>query len=205
MKTKTILKLSLVLAALACSSQTKATSIFYHFDVDVSALAGNPNAPFALDFQMTDGDGINNSFASIGNFNFSGVGAPILIGGASGSLSSSVSLTDTEFYNDLFQEFSSGAILSFDVQLSSNASGITPDAFALGIGDAAGGGFNYFNIFTQIDLRNGQQELNTFSPLDGVVTSVRVPESASPANLPIGLATLGVIGLLTRNRNKAIA
>lgn len=206
MTIKTCLKLSIALAASATASQVSASNIFYHFDVDTSALAGNPNAPFALDFQLTDGDGLNNSFVTIKNFDFSGgnaIGTPELINGANGDLSTAVSLTDSEFYNDFFQEFSSGGKVSFDVAITSTATGVTPDGFGFGIGSAADGGLSFFDVFAVIDLNNNGQIVNSFS-LDGVTASVRVPETASLANLPIGLAALGLFGYLAQDRKKKI-
>src|SRR5579871_5069955 len=70
--------------------------------IDTSALMGNPGGPFSLDFQLTDGSGTNdgNNTATLSNFNF-GVGAATgtanLSGGASGSLSSGITLTDNSF------------------------------------------------------------------------------------------------------------
>ncbi len=202
-----IVKAAFGIAVCVSSPRLAASSISYHVDVDISALAGNPNAPFALDFQLTDGDGLNNSSALIQNFNFSGgnaVGSPILFNGASGSLSSSVSLVDTAFFSDLFQGFSSGATLSFDVSLVSNAAGLTPDGFAFGIGSANDGGLSFFDILTEVDLTSDVQTVQVFS-VDGISTSVQVPEAGSKITLPIGLAALGFFGFLTGTRRKVAA
>ena len=83
----------------------------------------------------------------INNFNFGGgsaVGAPTLTGGANGSLASSVTLSDNaNFFNELFQQFTPGNFLSFDVTATTNADPISPDAFSVAILDR-----NLFNLPT---------------------------------------------------------
>ena len=202
MKFKTTLRLALGLASLGCASPLTASTITYHFDVDTAALVGNPDAPFGLDFQMSDGDGVpNNSSAILNNFNFyggNGVGTPSLFGGASGSLSTSVILSDSDFINDFFQEFTPGGKLSFDLSLTSSATGLTPDGFGFGIE-----GTSFFDFLTTIEMANGTQSVLTF-PVQGVTASVHVPDSGGRAILPIGLAALGLFSFLTWERVKKL-
>ena len=109
--------------------------------------ANNANAPFSLDFQLNSGSTLNNNSVSISNFNFSGgggFGPATFLGGASGSLLGTVTLYDTNAFNEFFQTFTVGSSLSFDFHLSHNAdAGPTPDAFSFAILDA-----NLFNLST---------------------------------------------------------
>ena len=107
---------SMLLAGIAAgtAAPAAASSITFHVQVSTAPLVGSPLAPFYLDFALNDGSGtlagVNS--VSIFNFNFGGgspLGAPTLFGGASGNLSSSVSLTDNaNFSNEFFQAFTPG-------------------------------------------------------------------------------------------------
>jgi hypothetical protein len=132
---------------LACSllgaSISYATTIGFKVSLDTSVLVGHPAGPFYIDFQLIDGLGTGdaNNTVTITNFVFGGgsaVGSPLApFGGASGSLSSSVSITDSAFLNEFTQQFIPGTTLSFDVLLTLNVdSGPTPDAFSFAILDS---------------------------------------------------------------------
>ncbi len=97
-----------------------------------------------LDFQFVDGDGLQNNTAILSNFNFglgSGpAGTPTIMGGASGTVASSVTLTDSSFFSAFTQPIvTGGSLLSFMLTLSTNAntSG-APDRFAFSLLDASG-------------------------------------------------------------------
>jgi hypothetical protein len=135
--------------AAAAASPAEATSISFHVQVNTSPLIGSPLAPLFLDFMLIDGSGslaVPNTVV-INNFNFGGgsaVGSPTLSGGAIGSLASSVTLSDNaNFFNELFQQFTPGNSLSFDVTATTNADPISPDAFSFAILDK-----NLFNLPT---------------------------------------------------------
>src|ERR1700755_3278438 len=86
-------------AVVAGASPAAATSIAFHVQVNTAPLIGNPAGPFFLDFALTDGSGTLAAPNSVvvSNFNFGGgsaVGAPTLTPGASGSLATSVTLSD---------------------------------------------------------------------------------------------------------------
>jgi PEP-CTERM motif len=135
--------------AAAAASPAEATSISFHVQVNTSPLIGSPLAPLFLDFMLIDGSGslaVPNTVV-INNFNFGGgsaVGSPTLSGGAIGNLTSSVTLSDNaNFFNELFQQFTPGNSLSFDVTATTNADPISPDAFGFAILDK-----NLFNLPT---------------------------------------------------------
>jgi hypothetical protein len=117
----------------------------YFFTLDTSALKTAATGPYALDFQLTDGSGTGdaNNTVTLSHFLFGaggGVsGSPTLTGGASGSLSSGFSLTDSDFLNEALQGFTPGDQLSFHLSWSphADASG-TPDEFSIGLLDKSG-------------------------------------------------------------------
>jgi hypothetical protein len=112
--------------------------------MNTAPLAGHTAGPFSLEFQLNDGSGTNdgNNTASLSNFLFNGgaaVGSPTLNGGASGNLTSGVTLTDNSFFNQFIQGFTAGSTLSFRLSLSTNVgSGGTPDQFSFAILDKTG-------------------------------------------------------------------
>ena len=131
-----LLATCLLLAGSVCNA-----SLVFTIIVDTDALIGHPAEPFYAEFQLNDGSGTGNgnNTALLGPFDFAGgapVGAPILIGGASGDLSSHVVLSDDDFLNEFIQEFTPGPLLTFDVELSTVVeTGPQPDQFSFAILD----------------------------------------------------------------------
>ena len=175
------------------------------FDVTLatSSLIGNPAGPFYIDFQLNDGSGTGdtNNTVTINNFLFDGgsaAGSPLPgIGGASGSLFSSVGITDSAFLNEFTQQFFAGVTLSFRVNLTTNLdSGLTPDAFSFaildntltplpttGLGDA----------LLLVNINSSKPQIETFPTTDGTAIQPRfnVPETGSSfAMLLIGLGAV---------------
>ncbi len=137
MKINTILGLALLMPML-CLADTISLSL------NTAPLTGSVAGPFFIDFQFVDGSGIGdaNNTVNIGDFVFGGggvVGLPELTGGAAGSLSSQVSMTDSSFFNEFTQEFTGGSSLSFQLNLTTNvdAQGV-PDEFSFAILDNTG-------------------------------------------------------------------
>ncbi len=130
------------IAALA-SLPASAAAIF-SVNMNTSALVGA--GTFQIDFQFIDGSGapadLNNNTVSISNFNFgtgSATGSPVLFDGASGDLSSTATLHDSQFFNEFTQNFLAGNTLSFQVQLTTNLDpGGVPDEFSFAILDSSG-------------------------------------------------------------------
>jgi hypothetical protein len=112
--------------------------------VDTSVLIDHPAGPFSLAFKLTDGSGFgdNNNHILLDNFAFGdgGVaGLPDIIGEASGDLSSSVTLDDSEFLSEFVQPFDPGDTLTFHVDMTTNRDrGAAPDEFAFKILDCMG-------------------------------------------------------------------
>jgi len=139
-------------------------AISFKVTVDTRPLAGQttPPAPFSLEFQLNDGDGTVNNTVTLSNFNFgaggSASGSPATTGGASGNLASTVTLTDSSFFNEFIQGFtpSSTGPLSFLIDLTTNVEPTTPDAFSFAIFDSSKTGLptSFFDVFLQIDITN---------------------------------------------------
>jgi hypothetical protein len=138
-----LLGLSIFACSLLAASTSHATSIGFNVSLGTSPLIGSSAGPFYIDFQLIDGSGIGdaNNTVTINNFLFGGgnaVGSPLPpIGGASGDLSSFVSITDNSFLNEFTQQFNPGSKLSFHVNLTTNVDigSPTPDAFSFAILD----------------------------------------------------------------------
>jgi PEP-CTERM motif len=197
----------------ATASPAEATSISFRVQVNTAPLVGSPLAPLFLDFALTDGSGtlaVPNTVV-INNFNFGGgsaVGSPTLAGGASGSLAASVTLSDSaNFFNELFQQFTPGNSLSFDVTATTNADPISPDAFSFAILDK-----NLFNLPTtglgdSLVLANlapsltvsKVQTFNTTNPAGVTALASPIPEPGT-----LLLLGSGVVAVVRRRVRRAI-
>ena len=203
---KRILSISLGLAlgaGILFTAQTGgAATIEYFVDINTASLVGNASGPFSLDFQLNDGSGTGdgNNTATINNFTFgsgSAAGTANLSGGASGNLSSAVTLTDTSAFNEFYQTFDAGSTVSFDVTLTLNSdSGPTPDSFAFAILDntlsnipTTGVGDSY--LLVNLGPTPGVVIGSSVSP--GVTLSATpVPEPGSLSWISLGLLALGL-------------
>lgn len=157
------------------------------FTFDTSSLSGSP---FYLNFQFIDGSGTNDANNVITITLLNGgipVGIPIVIGGASGNLTTTVLLTDSSFFNEFTQQFEPGLMLSLDVGLTNNVDvGSPPDEFTFAILDSAfqeiqttdptGG-----NVLLRIDINSSSPTVEKYS---------HVPEPGTL--LLLGTALIGV-------------
>ncbi|MHB8747257.1 MAG: NF038129 family PEP-CTERM protein [Gammaproteobacteria bacterium] len=136
----TLLKM-LPLLFILCAAQVARGNALYDVTLNTSALIGHPAAPFYLEFQLNDGVGTGdtNNTAVLSNFTFdsgNAVGTPTLTGGASGDLTTTVTLNDSTFFNEAYQEFNPGNTLSFRVDLTTSVDpGPQPDQFSFAIFD----------------------------------------------------------------------
>lgn len=134
-------KINLGLLAFAvCLVPFGKADTLYTFNMDTSSLIGS--GQFALDFQLLDGSGLgdaNNTvtITSIALGGGSPSGGGTITGGAAGGLASSVSLTDTAFFNDYYENFTPGTVLSFTIDTTNVLDGLTPDLFTVAILDSS--------------------------------------------------------------------
>jgi len=181
---------------LCCSAHAAST---FHISVNTTPLIGNSSGPFSIDFQLNNGTaaGLGNNTATISNFNYFGgsaVGSASLFGGAQGDLASGVLLNNSSAFQEFFQEFTLGTRLAFDVSLTSNVDGVTPDAFVFTLLDS-----NLFNITTtglgdSLVLVNLDSSLLTVQSFNGTgaygAVTTSVPEPPPYVSLLIGLPLL---------------
>ncbi|MGB8167166.1 MAG: NF038129 family PEP-CTERM protein [Chthoniobacteraceae bacterium] len=207
---------SLIAVAGFILSTAATEAALYHIDINTAALnlpANSGDAPFSLDFQFNDGGVLGNNTATITNFTFGGgsaTGSPTLFDGALGNIGSTVTLNNSGPFQELYQTFTPGAVLGFDVSLTQNLDGLTPDSFVVAILDK-----NPFNIpTTGIGDSLLHADIDTTSPLTiaqlnlssgtGSYAGVTVSAIPEPGTALWG-AAFGLIAGVRRIRNRKAA
>lgn len=217
-----IIKLSPGLAFLLCATAGSADPVF-NVSMNTAALVGDPAAPFFLEFQFNDGSGTNDGNNTVVMDQFAlgagggAVGLPSTIGGVTGDLSSSVTLTDSDFFNQFIQEFTPGDLLSFRLKLPTNVdAGGVPDEFSFSILDS---GFTeiptlgFFDVFLLADIDSNHPVPSGFAsdssrntaaggaPVDLDAPLIReVTEVPEPAGAGLAALSLLAAGLIMRIR-----
>jgi len=154
----------------------------YSVTLDTSPLSHSAG-PFYLEFQLDDGNGTGdgNNTVTLSNFQFgsggSAVDNPVTEGGATGSLTTGVVITDSDFFNSFYEEFTPGTLLSFVLEITTQPDGITPDQFSFAI------------LF--LDALLGPIEIPTFGPANALLTiDIATPNlivqtfASNPAEFP---------------------
>ena len=183
----------------------------YSVTLDLSSLGANPNGPFSLDLQLVQGSGNVTNTVTLSNFVFTGgsaSGTPDFTYGAeTGSLASSIVLTNTDSDNEFAEAFSSGVTqISFNVSETPNSEVVTsgtpiPDQFNAAILDA-----NLNNLQTT-DPSGGNTLISSALSSNETVDSVdryslvAAPEPSTYTTLLGGLAALGVMMFRRRAHN----
>lgn len=131
--------LLITLCGLLAGGVTPARAASFTITLDTSALVGQGD--FALDFQLIDGDGVANTTVVLREFSFGTggpSGSPTLVGGASGSLATGLTLEDTAGFTRAAGGFTPGATLAFLLEVSGSSDASTPDYFTMALLDANG-------------------------------------------------------------------
>jgi hypothetical protein len=171
-----ILRTSISALALLLFGSTTALAgtLGLQFGLDTNSIEAM--GTFYLAFQLVDGSGTGdaNNTVTLSGFNFDGgsvAGVPTLYGGASGSLSSGVTLTDSDpFFNAMWQDFVPGPWVTFYATFTNNAdSGPFQDMFMMSILDGSQNGIPTVdpsgnNTFLTVTLNGTVQ-----SPAPGVL------------------------------------
>lgn len=191
MTTTSSLRAAALLAALSlAAAATSHAQISFNVTVDTSQLWSVSN-PVYLDFQLNDGSGLGdgNNTATISNFDFGGGSAqpsPNTFGGASGDLWSGVTITDSNAFNELFQPFTPGDSLTFNVTLTTQIDTPIPDEFSFAILDSSLSNLPTDALGTDalvsVNIDSANPTISAFATLDGSVaapTIVPVPEPST--------------------------
>ena len=170
-------------------------------------------------FQFNDGDGIgdSNNTIMVSNFNFgaggSATGSATTTGGGSGDLYTSVIIGDSSPFNGLYQTFTAGSLLSFDIDLTPNLdTGLTPDSFGFAILDKDLGnilttdpGFQFVTIdgdsLTSPTVKTFGSSQAPFTILPPTVTTTGPAAAPEPSRALLLIA--GLMGVVVRRRRKA--
>ena len=212
-----LLATALLLALAPSARATPFPDLVYNVTLNLSSLNLFPNAPFALDLQLTTGSGNQTNMVTLSNFVFTGgtaTGTDFSFGSVSGSVASSLVLTSTSnpntaTNNEFAESFSSGVTqVSFQVDQTPNSETVTsgtaiPEQFNVAIVDSA------LNNVATTDP-SGANTLLT-SPLGSNSTSATVNQytlnvaaAPEPRSVALGLAAAGIMfGLLRRRFNRA--
>jgi hypothetical protein len=133
-----------LLFALTVPLARAAGTTTYVVTLNTAPLVAHPAGPFSILFALTDGSGLadGNNTISVTNVDFgggNGLGSVTVFGGASGSLESGLTITDTSPLNLFSEGFSPGQVLRFTVTLTTNDDGGgTPDRITFYVLDASG-------------------------------------------------------------------
>lgn len=217
-------KIAAATAAICLLGAQARADYLYRVQMDTSSLVGHAAGPFAIDFQLVDGDGVANNTVTLGNFLFGGggpLGGGAWSGGASGDLSGTVTLTDSAFFNAFVQSFTAGNTLAFDLTTTSHFAGGVPDGFSFALLDSTGAELptlDFSSAFVQIDLEGDPPFVQSFAsdpgqapaaggvPLSIPAPSVRLLSAGSapePGSLLLfGLAGLPLVGYLRAARSR---
>jgi hypothetical protein len=206
--------------ALALAPALKA-NLDFHVDIDTSSLVSAPNSPFYLDLQLNEGSGSLANSVQLTNIwfdNGNATGSPMSWGQAGGTLGTSIWLQDDPAspFNEILQGFSDGTTaIHFEVSVSQNAAGVTPDEFAVAILDSETGfpqiGTNAPDgvslVTLNIDANNTLADVSAFSSTEpaGVIASVGTPvPEASTMGFAFGAFALGLVGVRRWSRRRAV-
>lgn len=169
----------------------------YTVTMDTSGLISAASAPYYLDFQLNQGTLGNNNTLTLSNFAF-GVGGsvpggatPSVFGNVTGDLLTSVVLNDSvDFFNEFYEKFTAGSLLSFAIDFTTNnTTAQTPDLVTFAILDKTFGELPTLdpvgtNTFLSITLNSDSPAVSTFAS----DSNTSPPAGGNPLSLPAPVA-----------------
>lgn len=179
---KTAIQRTLLALTVLCLSQV-AQAAPITISIGTTALQGTL-AQLAFDF--IDADGPSNSLTISGFTTDGTLGAASSTGGVSGALPGTVTLTDTDFFNELLTSIVLGTTLSFTFDTTMNG-GAPPDQFSVFLLDSAAA----FPLFSTTDPTGADALLafdidavGTLSLFSATGGEVVVTQGAPPTSVP---------------------
>jgi hypothetical protein len=192
------MKISGALSMLACALMgfsLQGASILATLDT-----SGLPAGDYGLDLQLIDGDGVVNNTATFKNFAFNGLilNTLLLTGTATGTIGSTISMTDADPTPDPF----SGALQNFTVTAGASSIAFVltfSENFAGGFPDAIFAGILNSSFATLASLMLDLADPTVINPVsdNGVTisaTDASVPEPGFTWLVGLGAAAMGLRG-----------
>ena len=180
------------------------------FTVTLDTTPIQSKGPYYVDLTLTGGSATNTAMATISQFTFGTGGSAgsvstiFLTNGATGSLTSSVTLTDPKSYNDFYQAFTPGSLLKFNVTIATTSFNTPiPDNFSFSILDSSRTPVptsdpSTADTLLNLDLTGPMPTIHTYASTSTglaapTVTFATVPEPASLTMLGLGLLAAGAM------------
>lgn len=213
-------KLSVLLAAATLGAGSLLAASSLDFRVNLSGVATGGAAPYALNFQLTQGDSrFDLTTVTLSNFSFVGGSASGAADfsastgtGASGSTGSGFTLNvgGSNSYSDILQGFTNGtSLIGFDVHVVTDVgSGLTPDSLYVVLLDSgftplatnAPGSSNYY---LKLDINNGFT-LGDIATASGSGVSASVSAVPEPSTYGLmGAGAAAAVAFVRRRRKLA--
>ncbi len=183
-----------------------ASPMTYEVLVDTTSMVGA--GIFELDFQLVDGgDGPTGTTVTLSNFSFGGgsvAGFPLTFGDASGDVGSTVTLNDTDFFNEFLQPFLPGSFLRFWVTSDTTLGGDPPDLFTAAFRDPDGFDIlttGFLSEFLSLTFAPEGTPVAAFGSGPGASFSFDTPlVTPMPEPTTVFLLGSGLLGVATRRR-----